>query len=130
MARSTKFTQQTIDGLLDALSHGATFKGACAEVGIVFETFRKWREKGEKIASGEIRKTKSNAKFEQFYYEVEKAIQSSFTKARRIILEAGKDDWRAADAYLKGRDPEWGKDSNVNLNVKNDVIKVTLTGDD
>ena len=130
MARSTKFTQQTIDGLLDALRNGASYVGACASVGIVFETFRKWREKGEKIANGEIRKTKSNEAFEDFYYSVKEAEQASFTAARKVVLDAAKDgDWKAAEAYLKGRDPEWGKDNNVNVN-NTSVIKVTLTGDD
>ena len=131
MARSTKFTEQTKKGILDALRNGATYKGACASVGIHFETFRRWREKGEKIVNGEIKRRKSNEEFEQFYLDLIDAEQASFTKARGVILRAAEaGDWRAADAYLSNRDPEWGKDKNVNVNLKNDVIKVTITGDD
>jgi hypothetical protein len=129
--RKTKFTDDTRNGILDALRGGATFKGACASVGISQECFRQWRNKGEQIANGEIKRRKNNEEFEQFYYDLQDAEQASFTKARKVILDAAAaGDWRAADAYLSNRDPEWGKDKNVNVNLKSKVIKVTLTGDD
>lgn len=131
MARKTKFTEKTRTGILDALKYGATYKGACASVGIHFETFRRWREKGEKIANGEIKRRKGNVEFEQFYLDIINAEQASFTAARKVILiAAAKGDWRAADAYLSSRDPEWGKDKNVNVNLNSKTIKVTITGDD
>lgn len=118
MARRSKFTQETKEGLLTALRHGASYVGACASVGISFETFRLWREKGEKSANGTGRKSKE---FEQFYYDVLKAEQASYTTARKVVLKAAiEGDWKAAEAYLKGRDPEWGKDSNVNVKVKSE----------
>lgn len=126
MARRSKFTPDTKNGLLDALKNGASYVGACASVGINYETFRLWKERGEKSASGEGRKSKD---YEQFYYDVLKSEQSSYTTARKVVLDAAQSgDWKAAEAYLKGKDPEWGKDMNVNL--KSEVIKVTLTGDD
>jgi len=131
MARKTKFTEKTRTGILDALRHGATYKGACASVGIHFETFRRWREKGEKIANGEIKRRKSNNEFAQFYVDLESARQQSFTLARRVVFDAGQSgDWKAADTYLTKYDPEWGKDKNVNVNLKSKIIRVTLIGDD
>ena len=51
MARNSKYTDELVTKLCQAIELGATYELACNYAGITFETFRQWREKKPEFAA-------------------------------------------------------------------------------
>lgn len=51
MARPTKYTDELVTKLCQAIELGATYELACNYAGITFETFRQWRDKKPEFAA-------------------------------------------------------------------------------
>ena len=118
MARPSKLTKATQELICEAIESGATYNDASAIAGITYSTFNDWMKQGREA-------TKTN-KFSKF----SEAVALSNAKVRISMAavirdEAKKGDWRAAESFLKRRDPEnWGDKQAVDLNadVKGEVV--------
>jgi len=98
MSRPTKLTPEAHAAIVNAVSKGATRKDAAGAAGVDYTTFLNWMQKGEEAKSGA---------FFQFFNEVSKAESDIRIKFASTFAAAAKDgDWRAAQAYLRMRDPE------------------------
>lgn len=95
MAAKGKYTKQTIDALVEAITLGATYRRACAAAGISEETFNVWRR--EKSAFSEA---------------IEKAEYEFTRKHLDVIRTAATRDgtWQASAWMLERRYPaDYGK---------------------
>jgi len=100
MARPTKFTEETIERLCEAIALGETYVGACVYAGIAFDTFNEWR-KGE-YPRGADKDLKA-----AFSERLTRAEAEASMAALRSIRRAAMDgDWRAAAWWLERRRPE------------------------
>ena len=117
MARPTKLNDFTHNAIIEALKIGATYKDAAGAAGVDYTTFLNWMERGRNAKSG---------KFFEFFNESEQAQAEARLKYTKTIASAAaKGDWRAAESFLKRRDPEnWGDKQAVDLNadVKGEVV--------
>ncbi len=115
MARPTKLNDQTHAAIVEAVSIGATYVTAAGAAGVTYHTFINWMERGESAKSG---------KFFKFFHDVEKAKQEAFLKYTKTIANsAAKGDWRAAESFLKRRDPDnWGDRKEVKNETKGEVV--------
>ena len=91
--RPTKRTAEALKLILAALEVGNTRKDSALAAGMSFETFNEWR--------------KDSAEFQW-------SIERAESKARQRFVGqwavGASRDWRAAEAYLKRRDPENWRD--------------------
>lgn len=119
MARPDKLTPEAHKEIIDALAMGCTRKDAAESAGVEYRTFLNWLQTGEAAKSG---------KFLQFFHAVTKAE----AKARKLytgtIAKAAADgDWRAAETFLKRRDPEnWGDRSKLDLTVSESDVTAAI----
>lgn len=98
MPRPTKLNPHTHKAIIDALAIGATRKDSANAAGVDYTTFLNWMQKGEEAKSGA---------FFQFFNEVTKAEADVRIKFASTFAKAAKDgDWRAAERYLRLRDPD------------------------
>lgn len=102
MARPSKLTQKTQDLICEAIESGATYNDASAIAGVSYATFNLWMKTG--------RETDRKNKFSKFLEAVELSNAKCRVSMAAVIRdEAKKGDWRAAESFLKRRDPEnWG----------------------
>ncbi len=128
MARPTKLTPEVHKEIVNAISIGATYKNAVGAAGIDYVTFLNWLEKGKKVQNGELRNTKANKMFLKFFKSVEKAKHKAFLGYTKTIAKAANSgDWRAAESFLKRRDPEnWGDKSKTDITSGGEKIQLTV----
>jgi len=110
MARNSKYTDELVTKLCQAIELGATYELACNYAGITFETFRQWREKKPEFAA-----------------RVHEAEGKATVKWLAKIEQAATDGaWQAAAWKLERRYPQqYGRtvqDHNVNVR-REDIIQ-------
>lgn len=104
MARPTKFTEETIERLCEALVVGASLEGAARYAGISYNTLNNWRQ-GRGFPAGT--KAEEKQEFLDRLTRAESAVELDYLVG---IQKAAKDDWRAAAWWLERRRPkEYGK---------------------
>ena len=101
VGRPTKYNEETIARLCEALADGMPIKAACVVAGIGVTTLNEWRDKYP-----EIEERMSQAR--ELYRE--KALQ---TIKRAIDAH----DWRAAVAALKLSFPEYRESTKIDVNA-------------
>ena len=106
MARPTKLTPELQEKVCEILaSTSATLVGACASVGIEYETLRRWRARGMIEASGP---------YHAFCAAVARAQAKSEIPLAAAVAKFAREDWRAAAWILEHRFPEeWGSQVTV-----------------
>lgn len=119
MARPDKLTPEAHKAIIDALSIGCTRKDSAESAGISYVTFLNWLETGQASKRG---------RFFEFLNAVTIAEAEARKKYTSTIARAAADgDWRAAETFLKRRDPEnWGDRSKVDLNVSESDITAAI----
>lgn len=122
MARPDKLTPEAHAAIIKALAIGCTRKDAAESAGIDYRTFLRWLESGAAAKRG---------KFSQFCRAVTKAEAEARSKYTATIAQAAAaGDWRAAETFLKRRDPEnWGDKQQVEHGGEVRLIKVTVNDD-
>ncbi len=96
--RKSKLTKQTRETICGAIREGATYKDASNIAGVSYSTFNEWMFLG--------RKAEKRDKYLQFLEAVEEANAAVRTEMAAVIRrEAVGGDWRAAESFLKRRDP-------------------------
>ena len=123
--RPTKLTKETHSAIVEAIELGVTYKDAVGAAGINYQTFLNWLETGERVRNKELRNTKANRIFLEFLESVERAKHTAFSEYTKTIHKAAKGgDWRAAESFLKRRDPEnWGDSSKTDITSKGEKIE-------
>ena len=118
--RPTKLHKDIGDAIISNLSIGATYKDAAESAGITYNTFLNWLDKGDKAKSGI---------YYDFFGDVMQAQAEARLKYTKTIASAAaKGDWRAAESFLKRRDPEnWGDKQGID--IKSDGEKIGLSDD-
>jgi Helix-turn-helix domain of resolvase len=101
VGRPTKYSEETIARLCEALADGMPIKAACVIAGIGVTTLNEWRDKYPEL---EERMSQARERYR------EKALQ---TIKRAIDAH----DWRAAVAALKLVFPEYRDNTQIGLNV-------------
>lgn len=101
MGRPDKLTPEAHAAIVKALAIGCTRKDAALSAGVSVITFLNWLDRGRQARNG---------KFFEFLKEVERSEAEARMKYTATIAKAAADgDWRAAEAFLRMRDPEnWG----------------------
>lgn len=116
MARPTKLNADTHKAIVDALTIGATYKDAAESAGVRYHTFLNWMERGSNAKSG---------KFFKFFNDAEQAMaiaRLNYTRTFQKAAIAG--DWRAAESFLKRRDPKnWGDKQAIDHTTDGEKIK-------
>ncbi len=113
--RPTKLHDDISAAIVKNLSLGVTYKDAAEAASITYHTFLNWLERGEKAKSG---------KFCDFFNAVTIAQAEARVKYTKTIANAAaKGDWRAAESFLKRRDPDnWGDRQEVKNETKGEVV--------
>ena len=101
VGRPTKYSEETIARLCEALADGMPIKAACVVAGIGVTTLNEWRDKYPEI---EERMSQARERYR------EKALQT-------IKKAIANDDWRAAVAALKLAFPEYRDRAQVDVQV-------------
>jgi hypothetical protein len=101
VGRPTKYSEETIARLCEALADGMPIKAACVIAGIGVTTLNEWRDKYPEI---EERMSQARERYR------EKALQT-------IKKAIANDDWRAAVAALKLAFPEYRDRAQVDVQV-------------
>ena len=127
MARPTKFTQATVERLIQAIRLGATYELASKSAGISYQTFNEWRA-GRLFPKG----TTADQKRE-FVEAIEKAEGDAAVQWLAKIEKAASDgEWTAAAWKLERRYPnEYGRKV-VELNGNADrplTVRITTRSD-
>jgi len=84
VGRPSKFTEETIEHLCDAIAAGMPMKGACVVAGVGVTTLNEWRERYPDLEE-RILDARENARL----------------KALQAIKVAGGKDWRAHAEWLR-----------------------------
>src|SRR5262249_27152826 len=110
LGRPTKYSQEVVDRLCDALADGMPIKGACAVAGIGVTTLAEWREK---------------------HRGLEDRMSAARERARQNALQgikaASEKDWRAHVEWLKlaFRDDYCGPANKVEVQQSMNVLQVS-----
>src|SRR6266550_4176837 len=88
VGRPTKYSEETIVRLCEALADGMPIKGACVVAGIGVTTLNEWRERYPDV-QGRLSDAREHARL----------------KALQAIKAAGERDWRAWNEWLKLTNP-------------------------
>lgn len=100
-ANTSKFTQERVDIILEALSRGNYRTVACSLADVADNTFWRWMNRGE--AEGE-------GPHYEFLLAVLKAEAQSESDIVGHVVSAVPDDWRAGIEILQRRHPDrWSK---------------------
>ena len=95
MARPTKYTEDIVKRICDALAEGCTRRAAYGSVGIDQTTFLAWIER--------------YSDFSNSVTLAEAEAEAKFTKSLWKSATGYNSDWRAAESWLKRRRrEEWG----------------------
>ena len=129
--RPTKLTPEVHNAIVNDIELGVIYKDAVGAAGVSYPTFLSWLERGKAVRDGELRKTKSNKPFLEFLNSVERAKHTAFAMYAKEIQKASKKDWRAAESFLKRRDPEnWGdKQENTDTHKGEILIRYESNSD-
>jgi len=101
VGRPTKYSEETIVRLCEALADGMPIKAACVVAGIGVTTLNEWRDK-----------------YPELEERIRRARESYREKALQTIKKAiTNDDWRAAVAALKLAFPEYRDRAQVDVQV-------------
>jgi len=111
VGRPTKYSEETVARLCDALAHGMPIKSACVATGIGVTTLNEWRDKYPEI---EERMSQARERFR------EKALQT-------IKKAIDNDDWRAAVAALKLVFPEYRDSTKLDVTATANSSTFVLT---
>lgn len=110
MARPTKFTQETIDKICEAIRSGAHPEIAAGFAGVSIRTFWRWYERGKTARRGEYR---------DFAAAIDRADHTAEVSLAATVRKAGNKDWRAAREILRARYPErWARPDKVDVTAK------------
>jgi hypothetical protein len=101
VGRPTKYNEETIARLCEALADGMPIKAACVVAGIGVTTLNEWRDKYPEI---EERMSQARERYR------EKALQT-------LKKAIANDDWRAAVAALKLSFPEYRENMKIDVNA-------------
>ena len=101
VGRPTKYSEETIARLCEALADGMPIKSACIVAGIGVTTLNEWRDKYPEI---EERMSQGRELYR------EKALQT-------IKKAINNNDWRAAVAALKLSFPEYRENMKIDVNA-------------
>ena len=116
MGRPSKLTPDSQAQIVKALRAGATRTDAAHSAGVDYTSFLNWMDAGQKAKSG---------KFFEFFHTVTVAESEVRISLANSIAIAGKTDWRAAEAYLKRRDPlHWGDRVQVNRLTDDELLRL------
>ena len=119
MARPSALTDEISKQICDSLKLGATKKASAESAGIDYATFNNWMKRGA---------VEKRGKFVQFFKAVGHAEAFCFRNMAATIAKAAADgDWRAAETFLKRRDPEnWGDRSKLDLTVSESDVTAAI----
>lgn len=99
MARPSKFTQATIDRLIQAIRLGSSYDLAAMYAGISYETFNKWHK-------GEFPRGADSALKMQFVDDLMRAEgEGAIASLAKIEKAASEGQWQAAAWKLERRYP-------------------------
>jgi hypothetical protein len=101
VGRPTKYSEETIARLCEALADGMPIKAACVVAGVGVTTLAEWREQHPGL---EERMNEARERYR------EKALQT-------IKKAINNDDWRAAVATLKLIFPEYRESTQIGVQV-------------
>jgi hypothetical protein len=113
VGRPTKYSEQTIDRVCEALAAGMPIKGSCVAAGIGVTTLNEWRDKYPEI---EERMSRARERFR------EKALQT-------IKKAIDNDDWRAAVAALKLVFQEYRENTRIDVTATAQASTFVLSED-
>jgi hypothetical protein len=114
--RPTKLTKENQEIICKAVENGATYRVASLVAGVGYSTFNDWMKAG--------REAKRKNKYSEFSEAVERASAKCEARMAEAIVIAGKSDWRAAESFLKRRDPEnWGDKQTLDHQSKGEKIQ-------
>jgi|APSaa5957512622_1039677.scaffolds.fasta_scaffold96277_2 hypothetical protein len=123
MARPSKLTEEKRERICTAIENGSTYRVAALVSGIGYSTFNDWMKLGREA-------TRKN-KYSEFSEAVQIASARCEARMSETVVVAGKKDWRAAESFLKRRDPEnWGDNNRTDITSAGDKIIVTIGKDD
>lgn len=104
--RPSSFSPERAEKLLAAVRKGVPYVHAAAAAGVSFDTFNRWRLKGENDEGEE---------YCEFCEQLAAAESEAASLLVSRIVEASRKDWRAAVWMLQRRFPkEWGTDRKEN----------------
>lgn len=95
--RPSKLTDELQEKLCDRLRQGNYYEAACGAVGIEYQTFRNWMQRGEQAKSG---------KYFEFFEAVTRAEYEAEARMVEMWQAQMPEDWRAARDFLARRYPE------------------------
>lgn len=126
MARPSALTDEISKQICDSLKLGATKKASAESAGIDYATFNNWMKRGA---------VEKRGKFVKFFKAVGHAEAFCFRNMAATIAKAAADgDWRAAETFLKRRDPEnWGDRQIIGGDANKPIVVksyVTISPDD
>jgi len=106
--RPSARSPQRVNDILAALKIGATRKDAAEFNGIVYDTLRRWIQKGEQELASAVEEDRDpEGDFFGFFVAVRQAEAECAIRMTRTVTAAGDKDWRPAIEFLKRRRPEW-----------------------
>lgn len=117
MGRRTKYSEEIVGRIVDAIELGATYEMAAAYGGITFETLRQWRKRYPSFSDA-LKQAEGRAVLKWLY---------------RIEQAANAGTWQAAAWKLERRYPsDYGRTvTDVNANLSGEVTTVLVRrGDD
>ena len=96
--RPSKLNEEVQEKLIQAIEIGVSYIHACAYAGIHYDTFNRWRNRGEEETKGQ---------YHDFYVAIKEAegrgVAKSFAKIQTAASEGA---WQAAAWILERRYPE------------------------
>jgi len=95
--RPSKFTAETQDKIVQAISVGNYYESACRYAGVGYRTFRLWMAKGEQARSG---------KFFQFFHAIREAEARAEVRAVAQWQSHMPNSWQASRDFLARRHPQ------------------------
>ena len=119
MARPIALTDEVSKQICDSLKAGATYKASAESAGIDYATFNNWAKRGS---------VEKRGKFVKFFHAMTQAQAECFRNMAATIARAAADgDWRAAETFLKRRDPEnWGDRQRIDVGPTDDEITAAI----
>ncbi len=96
-----KLHQARIDILLEFIGEGMTIDSACYAAGISRKTYYLWRDQGKKDLESGVKSLQ-----QELFEGVPQALALNELAHLRIIMAAGKKNWKACAWYLERTRPE------------------------
>ena len=106
MARPHKFTQATVDLILEGVRKGLPYKVAAEAAGVHYDTFNEWRKGELPQGRNKVERQAIADLFSEFSEALTRARAEGIGVLHDRIREASEKDWRAALALLERMDPD------------------------